>query len=310
MMNLFVAEYPPQIITAHLDGEELRLALPETSLIIAQQDPRKFSGLIHCRIRGSTYCRFPYPFGTWRLFRRNSPEEVIDNFWKDFYFRTENTHFGTLHVNESLQINSLKQWHHLTQQNPDFMRQQFDPKVQAKKIKDVRIIDRQRAMIHNVPPFLADDSKSLTVNAKIFPPHTRTIHVSESSRFLLSLPKVAIIMTQPEKKLLCLANTRDDTYVPLYLPNVCPLGITCTGTDFQNHIHKPFDYFWHSYFNDTTNMPNQISPKLTVKSLSYWQKFTKENPNFFQDQLDPIHMEKHSHILYNLQGNRLSWILQ
>lgn len=291
------------------NGTKYTLAFPPLTSITCRHDD--FTSVeLYLRIQGNFYSEAPPPFQHVATFEEKPPGSPLKAFFSSF--PRINSDYTDLRVNLDLQINSLRQWHDLTKENPNFMREQFDPDYpRPAHYYDNPKTSTQYELQTNYAYYDIFEPNPIPVLAKHQHPSARSIfHAFINQPILkLSLPRLALVQIEEIGKLLCLMHTKGNNYVPLYLPNVDPLGCACLGNDSINHYHQQFDYFWNSIF-DSPDQDTRLNPDLTIESLQQWQELTQQNPNFFQEQLDPNFAELISPILYNLQGNQLSWILQ
>lgn len=301
----------PKIQSIYLEDEgRCNIALPPLSVISGVDGSYSFIG-IYFQFQGNFYSNINRAFymKSFSDAEYNRTADPLDQYFRGTHF--SDSKFDPIQINESLIITSLAQWTDLTKQNPNFMKEQFSrqhaikkPNIYFKRYEN-KLLDFEPIEFNSM--FLSKSSGNC--NAKTSPPSTRSIRTHSFSEHdtlvKLSLPEIAIV--QSEDGYRCLMHTRNNTYVPLCLPNVSPFGCLCMK---PTNNSNPFDYFWHSTFNSNTSDQTHLNPNLSIKSLQQWQKLTEQNPNFFQQELDPNFAESVSPILYNLRNNRLSWTLQ
>lgn len=314
-MKFQMTHQEPQIRTIScINGKEYSIALPPISLFQSNK-----------KCRPTTYFRFHenfyHAFFALRTFLPANPESE-DNTNSELFWNLPFTEIhNPFHVNSSLVISSFQQWHELTQQNPNFMQEQFN--LEWNKCSPWFLYANQKTGV--AEEFFGNlfGKSGGNLIAKFHQASTKSIRVHEGMKPFswISTPNLALVkltsnLDPSNITFLCLAHTRDNSYVPFYLPNTDFIGSVCMGYDAESFIEKyghkfTFeDYFWNSSFYCCMSHKIHPNPNLSIESLQQWQELTQQNPNFFQQELDPNFMKRNSPILYNLRNNQLSWVLQ
>lgn len=287
-----ITHNPPQLFT--INGS-YTVALPPLSTIAYECHTRIF---VH--VESNFYAAPPPPFH--QLYQNSFAtfNDLLE--YICIYQYIDIDFLQTFPVNENLSIFSFKQWHDLTKQNPNFMQEQFDPKCRNLEYYTNPGTNRQMAMYYGKEP-----PRNSTVIAKIRPPSRRSITVDDGyymDKIQLAFPKLALIQIgkNNRSKLLCLVHTRGNNYVPFQIPNVDGIfGETCMGPQYQNSREKMPDYFWNSSFTLDYKFEFKLNEAFSISSVQQWEQLTQQNPNFFQEQLDPDFLEYYSPVLYQLE---------
>lgn len=294
MNNVLRIEHQgPQIRTIlGADGKKYTIALPPITIANCYNHNTRTIGIFH-KSENNLSELFPIqPCGFSK-----------ENLWDDSFILYD---YFDLHQN--LTISSLQQWHDLTQQNPQSL-QKYRYKNNA---SNLQYLSENHCFL--IPDWIAHEKQFqiLNENIKIFQNTNRSVFCNQMPCHL-SLPEIALVQIPDRKIYLCLMHTKDQSYIPLTLPNVQPAGDVCLGLAWIDCAGAFFDYFWNSSFMNSM-FEIKINPNLPIKSLGNWEILTVQDPHFLQKHLDPNFMERNSPILYNLHQQKnqsiLSWTIR
>lgn len=303
-MNIF-KHYPHQIREVNTDQGKFRIAIPPITLVYNSESYTTRSFL---KVEGNVYNKFSL-IKINDVSNFNTDQDPFERFWEEQFL--ENFAHCPFFVNRGFAICSMLQWQQLTTQNPDFMREQFDPNREKILLAtSYRIIESGS---QNIPNFMVHSNPSPAI-AKIYPPITRTILSIPGPEdfpeyYQLSFPGLALVKCN--QMLWCLAHTRDNSYIPFNMQNISYFGFVCMGEGrfVENDLGESIDYFWNSTFREKmSGIP--VNEKCRINSIRRWSQLTADSPDFFRDHFDPIHAEKSSPLIYTLGHDSLSWKFQ
>lgn len=297
-----LTEQPPHIETVSIRDRVYRLALPSTYIYKSQNIIDQDYRIVFLKFSGDIYFNFPGPSGQSSRNKRDCPvfqysAESENELMEGYPFI----------VNENIKIDSLNQWHDLTERNPNFMIEQFN--LCDTSINDLTYIKELTQVVSGLPHYLAKrlvDRIPITKSSRQSP-MCRTFYY-ESFLTMLSLPEMVIfeLNSYGHRLVLCMMPTTGGRYIPLCLPNVSRFGFACMGPGFKKN--NALDYFWNSGFTGSINsFPIRIKENFAIQSMHHWITLSEENPNFFQEQFDPVYAEKFSPIVYTVNNDRLSF---
>lgn len=308
MSNLSIIEMPPQVreITvghAACDHRDyFRIALPSMHLM---PDPPQTLLPFFC-VRDKIFASIPGPIGFAKDIPRNCDDPEMF-FWNDPRL---NSHFN-FPINKNLCIKTFKQWHDLTRENPDFMREQFDLEFYCELEKpNFWIVLRENPYRYlTLPRWMSSREARLDVNfIEFHPSRRRSISIVDDRghKFIsIFFPELTIV--EHVNGTLCLTRVRDNIYVPLPMPNVSVIGIACLGHQFRNFSNSL--RFWNSAFTQILAGGITINKELFIESWDSWVSLAEHSPDFMIEQFDPKFAEESSPVTYtiDLPNRKISW---